>query len=375
MNKTFYFSAGFLAVLVTDAMAAKNYSLRPIIDASVHWDSNYYYDHTDEVAVYTYLIQPGLQFNYQGAQTQFEFEGTLDGHAYSGSSTPDDFIGCTIKGDVRRTTLSRQLAAGLRDRLAYTRDPENLGKLETVASRELYKTNSLNPYLEYDLDRFKLDLEYSNTVVSYDEADKEDTALDKGSIQALYKPNRTIEFGPALEFEAMNYDQDSPDYQGVKLTGNLVRKGKFVILNGGLGYHKRELDDEEQTELDAFSWQIGVASQASGFKKTRFSLLLLGDLNDTTTPDGYYSTLQLNGVVERSIVKNITLGLHASYKWNDYELIERKDDIWKTGATVAYTVTDWLKISSEAGLQRQDSTEDENDNDNSYWMLKLSYTP
>ncbi len=373
MKKIVYIFLSALALLGTDALAAKNYSLHPTIDTSVRWDSNYYYDHEDEVDVYTYLIQPGLTFQYQGAQTQVEFGATLDGHVYSGSSTLDDFIGYTLDADANRTTKSRQVTFGLRDTLSYTRDPEHLGDLENITSRELYKTNVLNPYLKYELARFGIDLEYNNRVVSYDEADNEDNMLQKGSIQALYKPNRTFEFGPAFEFESMNYDQDSADYQSAKLSAVLTRNGKFVNLSGGIGYHQRELDDDENTELDTFSWRIGIASQSTGFKKTSFSFLLLRDLNDTSTPDGYYSSLQLNGAIERKLWRHFALGLNASYKWDDYELMERKDDIWKIGASADYDVMDWMKISLETGYQKQDSNEDENDNENFSWMLKISY--
>ncbi|MCI5116855.1 MAG: hypothetical protein D3913_02615 [Candidatus Electrothrix sp. LOE1_4_5] len=370
-------SLSLFALLVTDAtstMAAKNYSITPILDASVGWNSNYYYSSADEIDVYTYLIQPGISFNYQTARTSTELKATLDGNAYSGSETLDDFIGYTVEFDVNRSTKSNKLTLGLMDQLSYTRDPELLGELENATSRKLYMINTLSPYLQYNLDRFKAGLDYENIITRYDEDASEDTTLHKGSLELLYKMNRTFEFGPRLEVEAMDYDKDSADYQGTDVSAVLVRKGKFLSLRGGIGYHKRTFDDAEDSELDDVSWNLALESQATGFKKTSFKLALTKDMNDSTSyGPGYYSVLQVNGSLERKVGPRLTLGCSASYEKNEYELTDQENDIWQVSATVKYPLTDWLKLELGIGHQTQDSTEDNEDYQNTSGLLKLTF--
>jgi hypothetical protein len=178
-----------------------------------------------------------------------------------------------------------------------------------------------------------------------------------------------------MKLEATNYDESSYDYSGIDLGGVLTRKGKFVNLEGGIGYHTRELDDPDSSKLDEISWQLALASQATGFNKTRFGISLLGDINDAVTEEGYYSTLQLKGSVSRKVMKHLDLGLNFLYAWDDYEHTGREDDIWKIGATAAYTITSWLELKLELAQQQCDSTINSYDYDNTSFAIKLNYIP
>lgn len=369
-------SISIIVLFTADAVAAKQYSLQPVLSTSTRWDSNYFYESTDETSVYTWLVQPGFQFGYQAARTQLKFGATLDGHVYSGGSDDlDDFIGCTVKTDLSRATISRQLTFGLRDELLYTRNPEFFGEMRKSTSRDLYKLNNFNPYLEYEFDRFKSSFEYENIITIYDEDNNEDSALHKGNIKALYKMNRTFEFGPSFKMESMNYDNSSTDYQGLELGAILTRNGKFFDLSGGIGYHRREMDDAENSDLDAVSWRLALQSQGTGFKKTNFSLSLLHDMNDALTADGYYSALQIKGAVDRKVLKHLKLGFNASYEWDDYELTNREDDVWKIGAAAGYTINSWLEFKMEVGYQQQNSIVNFGDYENTSCMFKLNYIP
>ncbi len=382
-KNSLYLLSPFCVLLATEGLAAKNYSLQPTFSTSLRWDSNYYYDHADDKkAVYTWLFQPGLVFDYQAAKTQLEGAVTLNGYDYSGSDAPDDFISLTLKADLRRSSLSRRLTLGLRDTLTYTRDPEHRGELEQVTSRDLYRTNTFNPYLGYDLNRFSIAANYYNTSIKYDEDSNEDTALHRGTLAARYKMNRTYEFGPHARVQYMDYDQDTPHYFGWELGGNVLRNGKFVNISGGLGYHKRNIDDPEKSSLDTLTWNIGLTSQATGLKKTRFNIRLLGDINDAVTDEGYYSSQQVNASVERRISKDLSLAVNASYRWHDYKHTDREDDIWHVGASARYKANRWLHISLEGGYQHQEIRYNEQELDaisldrkfdNTFCMVKLSY--
>ena len=173
----------------------------------------------------------------------------------------------------------------------------------------------------------------------------------------------------------MSYDGSSNDYQGVDVGAHLTRNGKFVALQGSVGYHKRAIDDAANSDLDDSSWQIDIQSQKSGFSNTSFKISLLGDINDAVSADGYYSTLQLKGSVERNVFKNVELGLNALYAQDDYELSGREDDISRIGLTAAYTVTSQLKLELELAQQQRNSTIDTNDYDSTSCMLRLNYIP
>lgn len=367
-------SASAVILLAAEA-SAKNYRLEPVLNASTRWDSNYFFTPDEESSVGTWLLQPGGKFTYQGARTQLKLGATLDGTMYSGDKGDmDSFVGWTAGADMSSSlTDFRRLKFGVQDVLLYTRNPDLLGELRRSTSRELYKLNMLSPYAEYDLDRIRTRLEYDNIVTKYDESGSEDSTLHKGVIKALYKMNRTFEFGPRLKVEAMSYDGNTDDYAGVDVGGFLTRNGKFIDLQAGLGYHRREIDDAANSDLDDVSWQLGIQSQNTGFKKTVFSLSLLGDINDAVTDDGYYSTWQLKGSVERKLFKHFELGLNALYAQDDYELTSREDDIWRIGVTAGYAVTSWLRVELELAQQQRDSTVDVYDYDNSSCMIKLSY--
>lgn len=365
-------------VLLTAQMAiAKNYTLEPILDAGVRWDSNYFYTPENESSVGTWLTQPGVRFGYQGKRTQFKLHATLDGTVYSGSEGDiDSFVGYTVAADLHNSPAEfRRLTLGLKDILMYTRNPELFGEMRRSTNRDLYKINRLNPYIEYELDRFRTSLSYENIAVKYDGDGNEDNMLHNCIIKALYKMNRTFEFGPRLKIESMSYDGSTDDYQGIDMGAFLTRNGKFIDIQAGVGYHKREIDDAANSNLDDASWQLGIQSQNTGFRKTVFSLSLLGDINDAVTDSGYYSTLQLKGAVTRKLFKHLELGLNGLYAQDDYKMTDREDDIWRIGATAGYTVTSWLKLELELTRQQRDSTLDDYDYDNNSCMIKLSYLP
>ena len=365
----------FMIMLLAGETAAKNYTLEPVLNASTRWDSNYFYAPDNESSVATWLIQPGGKFTYQGARTQLKFGATLDGTMYSGDKGDmDSFVGWTAGADMSSSlTDFRRLKFGLQDVLLYTRNPDLLGELRRSTNRGLYKINRLNPYVEYELDRFRTKLEYENVLVNYDDDSRQDNMLHNYTIKALYKMNRRFDFGPRLKIESMSYDGSTDDYAGVDLGAFLTRNGKFIDLQAGLGYHRREIDDAANSDLDDVSWQLGIQSQNTGFRRTVFNLSLLGDINDAVTDDGYYSTWQLKGSVERKLFKHLELGLNALYAQDDYELTSREDDIWRIGVTAGYAVTRWLKLELELAQQRRDSTVDVYDYDNSSCMIKLSY--
>ncbi len=363
---------------MADAAPAKEYTLQPILAVSTRWDSNYFYRHADESSVVTWLVQPGFRFAYQAARTQAEFGATLDGTMYSGDDAElDSFVGWTAGVDVNsRPAEFRRLTLGLKDMLMYTRNPDFFGELRKSTSRELYKLNALTPYAEYDFDRFRTRLEYENTITRYDDKDAgEDSMLHKWSMKALYKMNRTFEFGPRLKAESISYDGNSDDYKGVDIGGVLTRNGKFVDLDGGIGYHKRMIDDAQDSDLDAISWQLDLQSQGTGFRKTKFSLSLLGDINDAATENGYYSTFQMKGTVERKLFKDVDIGVNMLCAWDDYKFTDRNDDTWKLGVTAGYAVTSWLKLVMEVSQQERDSSLDVNDYDNTSFTVKLNYIP
>lgn len=370
-------SISTVVLLAAKVAVAKNYILEPVLDVGIYWDSNYFYTPDEESSVSTWLIQPGVQFGYQGKRTLFKLNATLDGTMYSGSKGEvDSFVGYTAAADLHNNPVEfRRLTMGLKDILMYSRNPELFGEMRRSINRDLYKINRLNPYMEYELDRFRTSLNYENIVVKHDEDSNEDNMLHNYIIKALYKMNRTFEFGPRLKIESMSYDGSADDYQGLDMGAFLIRNGKFIDIQAGVGYHRREIDDAANSNLDDASWQLGIQSQNTGFRKTVFSLSLLGDINDAVTDDGYYSTLQLKGAVKRKLFKHLELGFNGLYAQDDYKMTDREDDIWRIGATASYAVTNWLKLELELTRQQRDSTLDVNDYDNNSCMMKLSYIP
>jgi hypothetical protein len=368
-------SISTIVLLTAKVAIAKNYILEPILDAGVRWDSNYFYTPDNESSVGTWLTQPGVRFGYQGKRTQFKLQATLDGTVYSGREGDiDSFVGYTAAADLHNSPAAfRRLTLGLQDILMYTRNPDLLGELRRSTNRGLYKINRLNPYVEYELDRFRTSLSYENIAVKYDEDGNGDNMLHNCIIKALYKMNRTFEVGPRIKLESMSYDGSTDDYQGLDMGAYLTRNGKFIDIQAGVGYHKREIDDAANSNLNDASWQLGIQSQNTGFRKTVFSLTLLGDINDAVTDDGYYSTWQLKGAVKRKLFKHLELGFNALYAQDDYKLTDREDDIWRIGATAGYTVTSWLKLDLELMRQQRDSTRDAYDYANNSCMIKLSY--
>ena len=149
-----------IIILPAAGLSAGKININPMISGSLRMDNNFYRAENIEREVYTYLLQPGIEIDYEEAKTFVSLEYTLDAYTYSDrdvlrsnwqSVDTEDFIGHTAELKAGTKLLDR-LTLGLEESYLKSRDPDNSDKFNNSVDREKFSIHRAIPLIGYDID-------------------------------------------------------------------------------------------------------------------------------------------------------------------------------------------------------------------------------
>jgi hypothetical protein len=372
------------AVFPLKTFAASKFNIIPKISAAWEMDSNFYLAQENEREVYTYIIRPGFRAEFETAKSALMLDYTLDAYYYDDRdpvppgerpSDEEDYTGHTFTGEAKYQAFTRMLL-GLNASSYITRDPGQSDDFSNSISRDKYTVNRITPFIVYDFGRkFSARLGYAHEDLDYSPEDREDSEENRGTFDLVY--NFTPKNSLDLEFQHWKKEYDGPtsDYTSNQAKLIFRRQFKNFKISAGAGYQNRNFDDSSLDDLDEFTYNLNL--EGGGLIANRRSYISFNveqNLNDQiASGDNYYLATRfiLSGGHEFS--RKLLGHTEASYMIADYQLDDRKDNIYGFLGRISYKLARWMIFSVEGGIENRDSNFEGRDYDNTYFSLTLDF--
>jgi len=396
----------FMLSLPAASLAAPKISIRPIVSGTVRADSNYFRTDgglnaggvlTPEHSVFTYLLQPGINFAAEWANTEVLFNYTLDINRFNDredtlpgerSADDDDYYGHTGNFTLRHKP-TRRLMIGLDDIFYRTRDPAQSDELNNVGARDLYWVNRITPLLFYDFaPKFTAGLRYRNSFLDYDPADREDSDENRVMFDFIYHLQRDLYLDLDYQYWKMNYDGLTSDYDSHQVRLILSKEFRLIKLGAGVGYQKRNFDEPVfgQENMDTPTYFVTIGMNEVVFAGRYFEFLdfnITQNFNDQGQGNAYYVANRFSLDLEHAFTRKLFGLFKASYQRSDYQtffgttqagaLERRNDNTWVVDLGIRYAFNEWLDFSARAGREQRDSNIAGRDFTNNYVIARISF--
>ena len=372
------------AVFPLKTFAASKFNIIPKISAAWEMDSNFYLAQENEREVYTYIIRPGFRAEFETAKSALMLDYTLDAYYYDDRdpvppgerpSDEEDYTGHTFTGEAKYQAFSR-LLLGVNASAFLTRDPGQSDVFNNSISRDKYTANRMTPFIVYDFGhKFSAKVGYGYSNIDYNPEDREDSKENRGTFDLVY--NFTPKNSLDLEFQHWKKEYDGPtsDYTSNQAKLIFRRQFKNFKISAGAGYQNRNFDDSSLDDLDEFTYNLNL--EGGGLIANRRSYISFNveqNLNDQiASGDNYYLATRfiLSGGHEFS--RKLLGHAEASYMIADYQLDDRKDNIYDFLGRISYKLARWIIFSVEGGIENRDSNFEGRDYDNTYFSLTLDF--
>ncbi len=378
----------FVTVFVFSGTAWGNINIEALVITGWEYNSNFWRSETDEAAVDTFFLKPGITLGYDTAKSKVEAGFILESYWYNDREAPptgvqdasdDDYVGYTghFLGE---TQVTQRLTLMLSDSLFRTRDAANSDIYSNSISRDLYTINYFSPGLYYDFgNKFDLRLKYRNIITDYSEGTTESSKDNGGVADLLYNFNSRSSVFLSYNMWERDYDGTTSTYLSNKLTLNYTRQFHYFSLDVGGGYHHRSFDQTGLDSFDLFAWHIIVDGQkppAPARKpKGHMKLALRQDYNDAGIDNQYYIATQLDAELGYLLMAKIQTIFKVYYQNSDYQNDpqDRNDDTYLVSGSVSYRFWDHGKVTLEFGYKERQSSLTGNDYEDTFSMLSFDF--
>ncbi len=363
--------------------------ITPRVKTEWRHESNYFKRETDERAVSTLAIKPGIQLGYTTTKSRLILDAFLDFQNYHDEddlpvgepkADQDDYTGQAVTLTAESQVFKR-LALGLDEAYLKTRDPANSDTFNNLTDRNKYTINRVTPRLVYKFgEKFGLFASYTHTLIDYDPSASEDSTENRGRFDLFYNLNKRTSLDFDYQIWLRDYDKTTSDYTSNQFMLNLTRKYKFFSFTGGVGYHDRNFDKESVQDIDEISWKVSFTGQSQGVpenpdqSKSFMTLSISRNLNDLGTGEQYYTATRFDAILGHTFLRKIDTRLKGYFQLSDYQFSEREDDTWNLAFDGTYRVKEWLSMGGEVGYENRSSNENDRDYDNTYAMVKAELT-
>jgi hypothetical protein len=368
-----FFSFVLFSIIHIDPCAAQStVKTDLLLDASIIYDSNFYFDADDEEGVTTYLLQPGVEVWLERPKSEIALHYNLNANYYD-ESGEDDFYGHTAFL-LAAIEMTDRLSLELSNNFKYTRDSAQLDSLGNSADREKYYQNRLKPILSYHFEpKVTVNAGYQNWITDYRDNDEEDSTGHQGIFDLIYHLNRSASVGLEYHYWDMDYDGDTSDYTSNQLSFVARKEWMHTALEAGAGYQDREFDDSEIDDIDTVAYRFRLEGNSTS-GKTRFSLTADQNFNNLNqSGEGYYKANRFSATTHYDLTERITAGVSGFYQNSDYKESRREDDTYNITGDISYLVKEWLVFNVAAGYETRDSDISSEEYDNTEVMARLQF--
>jgi len=386
-----------VTLLPQAGFSSSKFVVKPRFSSASRFDSNFYLTKDNERAVYTYLVQPGIQLGIEAPKTKAYIDYTFEAYFYrdkdSVSSNEDpassnDYFGHLVNFSASHN-LTPRITLGFDDTFYRTLYPYNYDRLSDNIEKRQYDINRLTPSFLYEFeDRLSLGVRYRKTDINYEDSSEGDSTEHRGYVGLIYYPTKTLSFELDYQHWLTNYENNSPGYTSDQLRLNFQKRFKYYTFDAGTGYHIRSFEDSKFDDADTVSFKVSFSGQnppppeikrppGMHFIRSRSHFYVAAERNFSNY-DSYYAadrfTMSLGHVFFRKILARIK----GYYQMSDYEQFgglnaNREDNIYNVSGSLGYLFAKNLSLSFTAGREVRNSNFSDYDYKNNFFMLTLDF--
>jgi len=384
----------FISFFPVMGSAEPVFTIEPTATVSSRLDSNFYKTENNEREVYTYLLQPGIQFGVETAKSKVDFIYTMDFYYYDDKSDvpvgddpakDENYIGHYAVLDASNTITDR-LTLGLKDAFYRTQRADQYDDLTDSTERREHNVNRLTPRIYYDFgDRFSMGLRYRRQDIDYDDSSISDSVEHRGVFDLIYNPSRVTTLDLDYQHWRQNYDQGVSDYTSNQLRLIFQKRYKYFSFDAGGGYHKRHFEDPGLEEGDIFYYKVAIGGQnppsfgigpriyESDSLEIKSHIYFDAERNFNNL-GGFRTENRFTLSLGHLFLEKIKGELKGYYITSDYENISRKDDTYGISGSIRYLINDRWNLLFITGITDRDSNVVGNSYENVYLTLNLEFS-
>jgi len=383
--------------------------IHPYLSVQSAWTDNVFNVDDDTDSSWRYTISPGVWFSLPRMQVvpitiaphntsaggmQLELDddaGTdkyqlyalvgsdINMYSYDSDLNSEDYY---AEG-LARWNMASGLSLRILDRFTVGHDDFGAGEANDEDLRE-FDSNLLMLTADWDLtEKLRFRVDYSNFVLSYDEAgnafffDRTDNVID---LYGYYKYSEKTSFFLQYRYSDVDYDDDtakdnSQDYYygGIRWAGT----DKLALLFKA-GLQSKSFDNETDEYQDSDNFTVDLQARYQMTDKTKMTLDLYRKNEESDNAGASEKeVLGARFVYTQAMTEKITAKVDLGYENADYEqlagLPDRDEDSFYISPGVQFLVRDWLMAELAYTFETRDSSEEAFDYDTNIIYLSLNF--
>lgn len=350
----------------------------PSLELEERYDDNIFANDDGEQGDFITRVSPrlSLRSDWNNHALRFDADADVGRHL---DETDEDFedYSAAISGrvDIRRDTQVR-LHAGYANRHERRSSPDDVRGTEptefddlTAGAEVFQRFNRINLRLGGEFRLF----DYDDVAVSGGGAsinnDDRDRYIAEGYLRVAYEIVPEYEAYVRGAYNVRNYDDLSDPINGVQVdrdsegfeivAGVEIDFGGITFGEFFLGYISQDYEDSLLETVDGpvvgakITWNVTPLTTIIGSATT--------DIRETTTTDGtgnfssgrYFSTFSIE--VDHELLRNLLLGGDVGFSRDDFQGIDRTDNIIRAGVDATYMVNRYVHLSGGYRFRLRDS--------------------
>lgn len=364
---------------------AGGFTVFPSISATTAYDDNIFSTDDGEEDDIVWTVAPRVHMDSNWANHFVRVFGAAELVRYDdfGSEDQNNYnFGALGRLDIQRDSY---LTAGASQRRLHEErsSPDDVNGIEptqydirAIDLGGFNRWNRVSANVDFRAENRDFDDVASSTgaIINNDDRDR-DTYLV--TLRGGYEIQPEYEAFAEVEFTKVDYDDDVDDNGFNRDSdGYEARLGARVDLTGLIfgdvfvGYLSREYDDPALQDADGptagldLTWNVTPLTTAkAGIQRY---------LSETTSANsGGIVATGVRASVDHELLRSLLLNANAFYTVNDYEGIDREDDLIGAGLGANYLVNRYLRFGVEYTYRSRDSNVAGNDYDNNIVMVRV----
>ncbi|MEN8210675.1 MAG: outer membrane beta-barrel protein [Thermodesulfobacteriota bacterium] len=207
-------------------------------------------------------------------------------------------------------------------------------------------------------DKLKLQLQYSNYNLDYKEdevlyRDRQDNSI---GVSVFYKFWPKTSLFAEYEYSDIDFDSSSTFdsvenryYGGINWDVTAKTRGTLK-----LGYIDKDFDLSSENNQDAFSMEVQTRHNFTQKRELRLNVHRRFNESDMEAASSFLSTGITLSLVQR-FTEKWSGTLNALYENNDYNGVDREDDLYGIGPALSFEAKNWLKFNLGYFYYKNDS--------------------
>ena len=345
----------------SDAMRLGSLDISPFLAVTERYTDNVFNTKDDTKSDFSTVISPGIQLVFPRVKRRYRLEVLYqaDFERFNRFSSENNADNQKVNAK-----LEMNFPVGLdvyaSDGFRRSHDPRGISLSPEL---DFYSDNLFSAGAAYSLtDRFRIQLDYSNYILSYDAErnnfrNRTDNSFD-GYIYYRFMPKTSafVEYEyVVVDFKESGALNNREHHLFGGITWDVTGKTKGTVK---AGYGTQDFDDPSVKGYRGYIMQDSIDHNFS----SRDSLKLTGSRSTNETNilgADYFVTTYLSAEYLHRLTGKITANASIGYERDSYRGLSRDDDTWTAGAGLSYQFKRWLLTEVGYSYTKRNSTVDE----------------